>query len=98
MSEKRRLNLSFSMASAFQREVWEILMSIPSGQRTEAVCRMIHDHQSQAQMLAAIRSTIREELSGIAFDKQRIAAQEQAEDMDESVLGFLRALQEGDMT
>ena len=62
------------------------------------MCRMIHDHQSREQILATIRSVIREELSGIAFDRQRNAVQEQTEDMDENVLGFLRALQEGDVT
>ena len=37
MADKRRLNLSFSLASPQQREAWRILSSIPAGQRTDAI-------------------------------------------------------------
>ena len=38
-SDKKRLNLSFSMASPIQRQAWRTLMDIPAGERTGAVCR-----------------------------------------------------------
>lgn len=44
-SNKKRLNLSFSMASPIQRQAWKRLMDIPAGKRTEHVCRMICEHK-----------------------------------------------------
>ena len=55
MAEKRRLNLSFSLASPQQREAWHILRAIPAGQRTDAVCRMVCKAQEQEVLLSAIR-------------------------------------------
>ena len=40
-SDRRRLNLSLSMQSPQQREAWKVLRTIPLGQRTDAVCRMV---------------------------------------------------------
>lgn len=93
MAEKRRLNLSFSLASPQQREAWSILRSIPAGQRTDAVCRMVCRAHEQEVLLSAIRGLIREELKDLQLKTEPEA---QAGDVDESVLGFLRALQEGD--
>ena len=63
MADKRRLNLSFSMASPFQREAWKRLCAIPSGQRTEAVCRAVCRVREQDSLLEAVRAAIREELA-----------------------------------
>lgn len=93
MADKRRLNLSFSLAAPHQREAWRILRSIPAGQRTDAVCRMVCKAQEQEALLSAIRGLIREELRDIQYQTEQTT---QAGDVDESVLGFLRALQEGD--
>lgn len=93
MAEKRRLNLSFSLASPQQREAWHILRSIPAGQRTDAVCRMVCRAHEQEALLSAIRGLIREELKDLQLKNE---PETQAGDVDESVLGFLRALQEGD--
>ena len=90
MAEKRRLNLSFSMASPQQREAWRILRAIPAGRRTEAVCRAV----CQTDLVDTLRTMIREELQGIQItEKEDIGTQ--AGDMDEDVLGFLRSLQDG---
>ena len=62
MADKRRLNLSFSLTSPQQREAWRILSSIPAGQRTDAVCRMVCKAHEQDALLSAIRGLIREEL------------------------------------
>lgn len=93
MAEKRRLNLSFSLSSPYQREAWRILRVIPAGQRTDAVCRMVCKAQEQDALLSAMRGLIREELRDIQCKSEQT---KQAGDVDDSVLGFLRALQEGD--
>ena len=93
MAEKRRLNLSFSLASPQQREAWHILRAIPAGQRTDAVCRMVCKAQEQDVLLSAIRRLIRDELRDI---QMKTEPESQAGDVDDSVLGFFRALQEGD--
>ena len=90
MTEKRRLNLSFSMASPQQREAWRILRAIPAGRRTEAVCRAV----CQADLVDTVRTVIREELQSIHFAKENDIGT-QAGDVDEDVLGFLRSLQDG---
>ena len=94
MADKRRLNLSFSMASPFQREAWKRLCAIPSGQRTDAVCRAVCRMYEQDTLLEAVRQIIREELRGVELiSAKEKAEQPQAGDVDESVLGFLLALQ-----
>ena len=91
VADKRRLNLSFSMASPQQREAWGILRAIPCGQRTEAVCRMVCKAHEQEALLSAIRGLIREELKNL--DLTATKKEEQAGDVDEHVLGFLLSLQ-----
>lgn len=100
MAEKRRLNLSFSMASPFQREAWKRLCTIPSGQRTDAVCRAVCRMYEQDALLEAVRQIVREELRGVEFiSEKETTEQPQAGDVDDNVLGFLLALQqEGDDT
>ena len=51
--------------------------------------------REQRELLEAVRRIIREELAGVSFPKTT-TQQEQAGAVDEDVLGFLRALQEGD--
>ena len=95
-SNKKRLNLSFSMTSPIQRQAWKKLMDIPAGKRTEHVCRMICEHKNQQELLDAVRQTIRQELRGVQLTKEEAQDSGRAGDVDESVLGFLLALQEGD--
>ena len=94
-SDRRRLNLSLSMQSPQQREAWKVLRAIPLGQRTDAVCRMVCRAQEQEALLDAVRKAIREELEKFHIE-QRIKETERPQ--AESILGFLRALQEGDDT
>ena len=99
MAEKRRLNLSFSMAAPHQREAWKLLCAIPFGQRTDAVCRMILEHRGQQELLDAVRTVIREELRSVQITSQQIEEPEQQEagNVSDDVLGFLLSLQgEGD--
>lgn len=101
MPEKRRLNLSLNLSAPHQREAWNILCAIPAGQRTDAVCRMICENHKRDALLDSIRMAVREELRGVEFiSAKEIFEQPQAGDVDESVLGFLLALQQekGDTT
>ena len=93
------------MASPVQKEAWELLETIPVGQRTETVCRAVCRMYGQESLLDTVRQTIREELRGVKNIPavETIPAKEQTEqpreagDVDENVLGFLLALQqEGD--
>ena len=54
MADKRRLNLSFSLTSPQQREAWRILSSIPVGQRTDTVCRMVCKAHEQDALLSTL--------------------------------------------
>lgn len=71
-------------------------MDIPAGQRSAAVCRMICEHREQQELLDAVRQAIRQELQG--SQTQITQAAPQAGDVDDDVLCFLAALQEGDDT
>lgn len=94
MADKRRLNLSFSMASPLQREAWKRLCAIPAGQRTDAVCRAVCQMYEQEALLEAVRQIIREELRSVEYiSAKEKSEQPQAGDVDDSVLGFLFALQ-----
>ena len=94
MGEKRRVNLSLNLSAPHQREAWGIIRAIPAGQRTDAVCRMICKGYKRDALLEEIRAVIREELHSVEFiSVQEKTEQPQAGDVDESVLGFLLALQ-----
>ena len=95
MSEKKRLNLSFSMASHFQREAWKRLCAIPAGQRTDAVCQAVCRMYEQDRLAETLRAVIREELRGVEFisGKEKTEQPQEAGDLDDNVLGFLLALQ-----
>ena len=96
-SDKKRLNLSFSMVSPIQRQAWRTLMDIPAGERTGAVCRMICEHKNQRELLEAVRQAVRQELQGSQIKITEAAPK--AESIQDDVLGFLAALQEeGDDT
>ncbi len=94
MSERRRLNLSFSMDSTLQREAWGILSAIPAGQRTDAVCHAVCRAQEQDRLLDAVRTAIREELGGASFTTKQPEQPQKAGDVGDDVLGFLLALQD----
>lgn len=95
MAEKKRLNLSFSMASPLQREAWKRLCAIPSGQRTDAVCRAVCRSHEQDALLRTVRSVIREELRNMEFSSktERGEQPKAGGTVDENVLGFLLSLQ-----
>lgn len=67
MSEKKRLNLAFSMDYPPHKEAWQALCSIPFGQRTDEVCRLLCQQREWEDLLTAIRSIVREEVQGLSF-------------------------------
>ena len=95
MADKRRLNLSLSMASSIQREAWDLLSVIPAGQRKETVCRAVCQMYGQRSLLETVRQTIREELRGVELisAKEESEQPQEAGDVGDDVLGFLCALQ-----
>ena len=95
-SNKKRLNLSFSMTSPLQKQAWKKLMDIPAGKRTDHVCRMICEHKNQQELLDAVRQAVHQELQGSRIKITQAAPQ--TESIHDDVLGFLAALQEGDDT
>jgi hypothetical protein len=96
--KRARLNLSLNLSAPHQREAWNILRTIPPGQRTDAVCRMICKGYQREDLLDGIRRVIREELHSVELvSAKEKTEQPQAGDVDDSVLGFLLGLQrEGD--
>ena len=94
MANRRRLNLSLSMASPVQRGAWEVISAIPPGQRTEAVCKLVLEAQDRHELLDMVRTVLREELKTIP--KSEEISEAEAGDVDQGVLGFLLSLQEGE--
>lgn len=80
------------MVSPLQKEAWKILSAVPSGQRTDAVCRAICKSHNENILLKSIRDIVKEELQNVEFTAKN--KQLQAGDVDENVLGFLLSLQE----
>lgn len=66
--------------------------SIPRGHRTDAVCRAVIAHTRQEAILDQIREVLRDELRYVSIGPE---IKQEAQDDDDAVLGFLRALQEG---
>ena len=93
MAENWRLNLSLNLGNPLHKEAWEILSAIPAGHRTEFVCRALLDRQEQETLKSTIREVMREELKYISITKE---PQQETQDDDAAILGFLRTLQEGD--
>ena len=92
--KRARLNLSLNLSAPSQREAWRRLCAIPSGQRTDAVCRAICRMYEQDALLEAVRQIVRDELRGVEFiSEKETTEQPQAGDVDDNVLGFLLALQ-----
>ena len=94
--DRRRLNLSLSMASPLQREAWAILTAIPAGQRTDAVCHAVCRAHEEGAMLDALRAVLREEWGGGSLTTETCVKPREAGDVGDDVLGFLLALQNDD--
>lgn len=99
MAEKRRVNLTLTLNSALHRQAWTIIKKIPTGQRTEQICRILcnYENKQQDEFLQSIRSIMREELQSVSVQTNYISREDQEpQSVSDDVLGFLRSLQEGD--
>ena len=67
MKEKSRFTLSLYLDDPDQRVTAELLKAIPSGQRTAYICRAVRWLHDQEQLMDAMRSMLREELSNMEF-------------------------------
>lgn len=94
MAEYRRLNLTLNLEVPIHRQTWNFLSGIPRGYRTDAVCRAVLAQRDQEAMVQKLREVMREELKHFAITEK--TEQRTAGDVDEHILGFLRAFQEGD--
>jgi len=92
MSDRRRLNLSFSMASPLQREAWDILAAVPVGQRIDALCLAVCREHDRDSLLDAVRTAIREELDGASFVKEESEQPQGDGDVGDDILGYLLSL------
>ena len=91
--KRARLNLSLNLSAPNQREAWRRLCAIPTGQRTDAVCRAVCRMYEQDALLEAVRQIVREELRSVEFTSAKEKTEQpQAGDVDDNVLGFLLAL------
>jgi len=102
MADKQRINLAFNLNLPLQRQTWEIIKKIPPGRRTEQICRLLCNNRDaqQESLLSSIRQIVREELQNVqitaAGDKENTREEQEPQEVSDDVLGFLRALQEGD--
>lgn len=90
MADLRRLNLRLNLDNPVQKKAWDLLADIPKGYRTEEICRALLRQQEQENLRKLIQEVVHEELKHSTI---RPSAEEPE---DDAVLGFLRALQEGD--
>ena len=94
MADTVRLQLRFRMDSPMHRDAWEVLSRVPPGNRTEAVCRALLAEQNRDALKNTLREVMREELKSVSITTTKSRADAAGD--DDAVLGFLRALQEGD--
>ena len=66
-SETRRLQLTFSLSSPIQRQAWELIQSIPRGERTRKICELLCGGRDNSVTLGEIRTIIREELQRVSI-------------------------------
>lgn len=92
MADFRRLNLRLNMENPAHREAWSILSVIPKGHRTDAICQALLCQREQENMRKLVREVVHEELKQANIQPSKIEEPE-----DDAVLGFLCALQDGDI-
>ena len=107
MAEYRRLGLSLNPDNELHRRAWRILLSIPPGQRTTAVCEALIQREGR-ECLKSLMLEDREQLKPLlrelllevlrdqphSNDTEQPNKQETAE-ADQEIYAFLRGLQEG---
>lgn len=72
------------------RKAWEILQSVPEGQKNAFLVRVILENTCKEKLETVLRSVLQEELKNISF--QPIPRQEEA--IPQEMMGFLGSLLE----
>ena len=88
-----RFGTTLFLDNPLHRQAWEILSSIPAGQRTNWLCLALCQQAQREQFLLDLKTILQTELQN-SSDPQAISRPQPAGSVDDDVLGFLRALQE----
>lgn len=90
-TDTKRLHLRFSMARPEQRQAYEIISSIPAGQRMDFLCGLVARHQQYSDLETLIYNTIKKALQEY---QPSLPLQEQPEtgEIPSDILGFLTNL------
>ena len=88
-----RFGTTLFLDNPLHRQAWEILSSIPAGQRTNWLCLALCQQAQRGQFLSDLKTILQAELQN-SSDPQAISRPQPAGSVDDDVLGFLRALQE----
>ena len=88
-----RFGTTLFLDNPLHRQAWEILSSIPAGQRTNCLCLALCQQTQREQFLLDLKTILQTELQNSSYP-QTISQPQPAGSVDDDVLGFLRALQE----
>ena len=89
----RRFGATLYLDQPLHRQAWEILSAIPAGQRTNWLCLALCKQAQREQFLLDLKTILQAELQSSSHP-QTISQPQPAGNVDDDVLGFLRALQE----
>ena len=92
-SKTARFGTTLFLDNPLHRQAWEILSSIPAGQRTNWLCLALCQQAQREQFLLDLKTILQTELQNSSYP-QTILQPQPAGSVDDDVLGFLRALQE----
>ena len=92
-SKTARFGTTLFLDNPLHRQAWEILSSIPAGQRTNCLCLALCQQAQRKQFLLDLKTILQTELQNSSY-LQTISQPQPAGSVDDDVLGFLRALQE----
>ena len=88
-----RFGTTLFLDNPLHRQAWEILSSIPAGQRTNWLCLALCQQAQLELFLKDLKAILQAELQNSSYP-QTILQPQPAGSVDDDVLGFLRALQE----
>lgn len=77
-----------------QKRAWEILQSVPNGQKNAFLVQAILQSVDSEKMVGMIRQVIREELQNMHFVSEN-PVQAEADEIPAQMLDFLSAMEDG---
>ena len=82
-----RFSLRFNLSDPHQKTAWELLCSVPEGQRSAYVTELLYRSATQTDEDEHLRKIIREELAGLEFKPAK-----QKKEIPSQSLNFLAGL------